>query len=86
MNLRRLLTIVLVLPLMLAGCATGHDHSSGVPQATCHVCRYHNDLACVSIDLTAKTPHMDHLGTTYYFCSESCMTAFAKNPVKYMPK
>lgn len=26
----------------------------------------------------------EHMGKTYYFCSQSCKTVFDKNPMKFM--
>lgn len=56
------------------------------PAATCYVCRYNNDLACVNVRVKDTTPRAEYQGTTYYFCSEDCRTAFLTNPSKYLPK
>jgi YHS domain-containing protein len=52
-------------------------HAPGTEE--CHVCRYNNDLACVCVKVDATTPREVYLGTTNYFCSEDCRTAFVKN-------
>lgn len=78
------LTMVLCL---IAGCATqSKDAAQSGPSATCYVCRYNNDLACVNIHVKDKTPRTEYQATTYYFCSEDCREAFVKNPQKYLPK
>jgi YHS domain-containing protein len=77
-----------VLLVLAAGCATSSyeaARNSG-PRETCHVCRYNNDLACVCVTVTENTPKADYEGTTYYFCSEDCRTAFLKKSAKYAPK
>lgn len=80
--------LVLIAALYLvAGCATRtKDSAQSGLTATCHVCRYNNDLACVNIQVKDTTPHTDFQGTTYYFCSEDCRESFLKNPQKYLPK
>ena len=78
-----LLTFCAVLLMLASGCATSPN--SG-PTATCQVCRYNNDLACVCIKLRESTPRTEYQGTTYYFCSEDCRTAFLKKPEKYLPQ
>ena len=88
--MKRLLRFALaVLPLVLAvGCATPSSDSTqnSGPTETCHVCRYNNDLACVCVKVKDTTPRTEYQGTTYYFCSEDCRAAFAKNSAKYLPK
>ena len=71
----------------VAGCATlSKETVQSGPEATCHVCRYNNDLACVRIHVKGSTPRTDYQGTTYYFCGEDCREAFLKNPQKYLPQ
>ncbi len=43
------------------------------------------DPVC-GMDVDEKTAKFksDHMGKTYYFCSQSCKTTFDKNPMKYM--
>ena len=60
-------------------------HASG-PTATCHVCRYNNDLACLNVRIKDSTPRTEYRGETYYFCSVDCRVAFIKNPVKYLSR
>lgn len=73
--------------LLLTACATEpRGAAKADPQmATCHVCRYNNDLACVEFRKKESTPTAQYGGETYCFCSGSCETAFAKNPAKYVP-
>ena len=81
--------LVLALGLVFCpGCATSQPttvHNEG-PTATCYVCRYNNDLACVHIKVRDSTPRTEFQGTTYYFCSEDCRAAFVKNSEKYLLK
>ena len=81
-----LLTVVVL--ALVNGCATPVKDASQAsgPTETCHVCRYNNDLACVCVKVKDSTPRTDYQGTTYYFCSDTCQTAFLKNPPKYLPK
>jgi YHS domain-containing protein len=67
------------------GCATMTAQDYG-PNETCYVCRYNNDLACVHIHPTEKSPRAEYNGTTYYFCSNGCRDDFMKNPTKYLPR
>lgn len=73
---------------LAAGCATSSPHAGpGAGRSeTCQVCRYHNDLACVCVNVNESTPRTEYQGRTYYFCSEDCQTTFAKNPGKYLPR
>ena len=79
---------VLTLALcLIAGCATqSKDAAQSGPAATCYVCRYNNDLACVNIHVKDSTPRTDYQGTTYYFCSKDCREEFLKKPDKFLPK
>lgn len=79
------LTALLV---VAAGCATSSNDAARAsgPTETCHVCQYNNDLSCVCVKVKDSTPRTDYQGTTYYFCSEDCRAAFAKNAAKYLPK
>ena len=88
-SMNRLLNIVAATLLVLAaGCTTPQknttQHSSQT--ATCQVCLYNNDLACVNIRLKDTTPRAVYRGTTYCFCSEDCREAFLKKPDKFLPK
>lgn len=85
--MRLLFLFVITLPALLAGCASGPRRDlSGGSQSTCHVCRYNNDLACIDVKVTTRTPRMEYRGETYYFCSDDCRERFTKNPTKYLPK
>jgi YHS domain-containing protein len=81
--------ISMVMLTLTIGCATLHEQSSSSTagaSAQCEVCRYRNDLACVCVKVTEKTPRVEYHGTTYYFCSEECREAFLKKPAKYAGK
>lgn len=81
-----LLALAAVLGL-LGGCATPPQTTApSTPRATCCVCRYNNDLACVDIRVKAATPRTEHQGKTYFFCSADCREAFLKTPEKYLPR
>ena len=54
--------------------------------AECLVCKKNADLACVEVEVNAKTPRADFAGKTYYFCSDECKAEFQKNPTKYLSK
>ena len=51
--------------------------------AECLVCKKNADLACIDVDVNAKTPFADYNGRRYYFCSDECRSDFVKNPAKY---
>lgn len=70
-----------------AGCATQPTQTAqSGPTATCPVCHYNHDLACVNVRVNDTTPRQEHDGVTYFFCSEECRAAFAKRPARYLPK
>ena len=74
--------------VLVSGCATSStDYSRNAePAHICHVCRYHNDLACVCVKVTESTPKTEYQGQTYFFCSEDCKMTFLKKPEKYLPR
>lgn len=43
------------------------------------------DPVC-GMDVDDKTAQFksEHMGKTYYFCSQSCKAVFEKNPIKFM--
>lgn len=42
------------------------------------------DLVCgMMIDEKTAKFKSEHMGKTYYFCSQSCKTSFDKDPAKY---
>ena len=86
--MKLLLPLVAAVLLALAGCATPKNDvaQDSHPTATCHVCRYNNDLACVCVNVKDSTPRTEYQGATYYFCSDECRTAFLKRPAKYLSK
>jgi protein SCO1/2 len=45
------------------------------------------DPVCkMEVAVSNDTPHTQHAGETYYFCSEHCRVAFMKNPTQYTGK
>jgi len=43
------------------------------------------DPVCqMQVRVSAGTPHVEHEGHSYYFCSETCRAAFAADPTKYL--
>jgi YHS domain-containing protein len=87
--MKRLLnSAILTLLVVLVGCATGPKETAqdSGPIATCYVCRYNNDLACLTVKVKDTTPRADYQGQTYCFCSEDCREAFVKKPGKYVSK
>jgi YHS domain-containing protein len=83
--MKSFLSLVLLTVLaVVAGCATtGQQATTANGTATCEVCRYRNDLACVCVKVADDTPRTEYQGSTYYFCSEECREAFLKKPAKY---
>jgi YHS domain-containing protein len=80
-------SLAMALALSLtASCSTPKTESQDGSVATCHVCRYRNDLACVRIKVKDSTPRAEYQGATYYFCSEDCREEFLKNPQMYLPR
>jgi YHS domain-containing protein len=82
---RNVSAICLVL-ICAGGCASNGGASSSAthpPCEQCMVCKHNADLACVDVVVDANTPRYEYQGKTYYFCSETCREAFAKNPEKY---
>jgi YHS domain-containing protein len=71
---------------VVAGCATSRPETaqSSGPTATCCVCRYHNDLACLDVRVKDTTPRAEYHGQICYFCSKDCCEAFLKKPEKYL--
>jgi YHS domain len=51
--------------------------------AVCAVCRCDGDLGCMDVVIGPQTPHAEFGGRTYYFCSDSCRTAFERDPRAY---
>lgn len=85
--MKTLLTLSCVVALLGVATATAGD--SKVQQAataTCHVCRYNRDLACVEFRVKPNTPETVYRGTRYCFCSGECQKAFVRKPEKYIPK
>jgi YHS domain-containing protein len=51
--------------------------------AECLVCKHNADLACVDVTVDKDTPSFTYHGLAYYFCSDSCLKKFQKDPAKY---
>ncbi|HEX8913777.1 MAG TPA: YHS domain-containing protein [Humisphaera sp.] len=79
-----LLFALSVAPL-LTGCAatSAPAVADGKRHAECTVCKHNADLACIDVVVDADTPHCDHAGKTYYFCSEHCCKKFQQSPATY---
>lgn len=72
------------LALLLAGCASDQKAALKPGHARCVVCEANNDLACIDVVISDKTPRVEYHGATYYFCSEECATHFRSSPEKYL--
>jgi len=79
------LAVFAVCAVLLLGCVTPQRSTRGA-DATCYVCKYNNDLACVEVQIVESTPRSVYEGKTYYFCSQDCLKDFSKRPAKYLPK
>ena len=86
MRLLILLFALVASPLLMVGCAATHTPAaaSGQPHAECVVCKHNADLACIDVEVDAKTPKCEYGGKTYYFCSEHCCKKFKSAPAKFM--
>ena len=73
------------LALLAMGCSST-PIATGPNQALCYVCKYNNDLGCIHVTVSEKTPRTVYNGKTYYFCSDECHAAFLKRPAKYANK
>jgi YHS domain-containing protein len=60
--------------------------ASTQPHAECLVCKANADLACIDVSVDSKTPSYAYNDKTYYFCSNECRKAFAKNPSRYVSR
>jgi len=80
------LVIFVLLFLGAVGCATPNtppEAQLSANEKICYVCAYDNDLACLHVKATDKTPTAEFEGHTYYFCSEHCRDDFLKKPSRY---
>ena len=84
-----LVVAVMVACGMVGGCAgNGAGAQDGspkmmvhaAPRAECLVCKKNGDMACIDVEVDAKTPFADYNGKRYFFCSEECRKDFLKNP------
>jgi YHS domain-containing protein len=73
--------------ILISGCAPLPPiPPANAPVQQCLVCRYKRDFSCLSVPATASTPHTQHAGRTYWFCSENCRCEFEKRPAPFLPK
>ncbi len=78
--------------MALSGCAANSSApvlvstqvASPKSHAECLVCKKSADLACIDVDVDAKTPWLDYIGKRYYFCSDECRSEFQKSPAKFV--
>jgi xanthine dehydrogenase accessory factor len=42
-------------------------------------------VCAMSVAAVPASLHLEHAGTTYYFCGPGCRQAFADDPVRYLP-
>ena len=84
--MKTLLATLLIIPIGSSSATAAEPKTDKPKTATCHVCRYNRDLACVEFRLKSNTPQLVHNGQRYCFCSEECRKAFAEKPAKYVPK
>src|SRR5437660_682446 len=99
LNMKHVLFIAITtITILAAGCASNPSPYTDPPPTTrpvsasagaqqhaeCLVCKKNADLACVDVDVDAKTPYSDYNGKRYYFCSDECKQKFMKNPAAYM--
>jgi Cu+-exporting ATPase len=40
----------------------------------------------MSVDPATATERLEYNGSTYYFCSAGCRSAFAEDPARYTPR
>lgn len=84
---RPVFQMLLVAHILISGCAPlppVPPPESAVQQ--CLVCRHKRDFACLTVTKAPGTPHTQHAGRTYWFCSESCRCAFHKQPLTFIPQ
>ena len=87
--MNKLIPLVLALShasLIGASAAEKPKSAAQSQKATCYVCKYNRDLACVEFTPTPKTPRAYYAGEEYCFCGEDCRKAFEKKPEKYLRK
>jgi YHS domain-containing protein len=82
-----LIALLSVAHLIITGCAPLPPvPPADAPVQQCLVCRYKRDFACLTVPATPGTPHTNHAGRTYWFCSENCCAEFKKSPAQFVPK
>ena len=84
---RPLLSLALAFLLATAAGCAASPATTRQPAACaqCLVCKHNADLACIDVEVDAKTPRLVYEGKTYYFCSDECQREFEKHPEKYAP-
>jgi Cu+-exporting ATPase len=71
------------------GCCGGHDHASGHDHHDHHAqssTTVRDPVCGMSVDPTTSKHRFDYRGETFHFCSASCRTKFAADPVAYLEK
>ena len=90
LNHMKILAVAVVVALGIGGgCAVEHSspqrlNAQAAPCAQCLVCKKNADMACIDVQVDAKTPFTDYGGKRYYFCSDECRKEFTLNPEKYV--
>jgi len=80
------MSVLCVLALFSPACtsaAPADANSVTCVHAECPCCVPNGDLACIDVVVEPTTPSWEYEGKTYYFCSEDCLNAFVKNPLRY---
>jgi Cu+-exporting ATPase len=71
-------------------CCGGHDHSGHVHAASSHkaddTVRVLDPVCGMKVDPATSKHRFDYRGETFHFCSASCRTKFAADPVSYLEK
>jgi len=77
-----------ILLAILPACRTPAEEAERIAarpgHAVCAVCQCDGDLGCMDVEVGPRTPQTELDGRTYYFCSETCRTAFLANPGAYV--
>ncbi|QDW35789.1 heavy metal translocating P-type ATPase [Bradyrhizobium sp. KBS0727] len=73
-----------------SACCGGHDHSGHVHAASSHkaddTVRVLDPVCGMKVNPATSKHRFDYRGETFHFCSASCRTKFAADPVSYLEK
>ncbi len=61
-----------------------HAHATSAPATAAAPSAPAKDPVCGMTVDPAQAVHAEHLGETYYFCSEHCRAAFVREPARYL--